>query len=692
MRYRAFISYSHADAVAASWLHRKLEGWRVPRRMRVDNPALPDKLAPVFRDREELGSAGELGPQIQGALEDSEALIVLCSPDAARSPWVDKEVRAFRASGRGERVFALIVAGEPHSGDERECFPPSLRESEPLAADLRAGKDGKELALLKLIAGLLGVPLDALRQREARRRHQRMLAVTSLALVVMLVTSFLAVQASIARQAAERRQKQAEALVGFMLGDLNDKLSEVSRLDILEGVHDHAMAYFKSLPDTDLTPEAMEQRARAYVLIGNVRRDQGHLPKAMESYAAAEKITARLAQATPQRIDRQLAHADVLTYLGLVHWYQGELDQAQASFEQARAVLLRSRGSDPDNQRLLFQLATVDNNAGHVLEGRGSIDAATVHYRQMLETTQKLVRLAPENADWQTQLGLAYNNLAKMALLQGDLAGAVAGYRADLGIETRLAQRDRRNNAQAERVVWSSGALGRTLALTGAIDEGAVALQHALDEAERLRGLEADASTYLEDIGIYASQLARLRRLQGDPDAARALAARSLAAFDALAKLDSTNLSWQRDRADALVERARLAIAGDATAAARADLHEVLVLLEPQLAQQPDDRGMLLTITAARILLAELGDANGAQAQLAPALAACDAQKSAPRDPRLRALRAELLLRLGQQPAARELASELWGEGYRDAGFAEWLRAHAIVVDDKRALAKRETH
>ena len=115
----------------------------------------------------------------------------------------------------------------------------------------------------------------------------------------MLVTSYLAVQAVIARNAAERRQKQAEALVGFMLGNLTDKLSQVSRLDIMEAVNDQAMAYFQSLPTTDVTEQSLEQRAQALVKIGNVRRDQGNLPGALQSYQAADAMAAKLAQAAP---------------------------------------------------------------------------------------------------------------------------------------------------------------------------------------------------------------------------------------------------------------------------------------------------------------------------------------------------------------------------------------------------------
>jgi len=683
VRYRAFISYSHADAVAASWLHRKLEGWRVPGRLRAENPALPPKLAPVFRDREELGSAGELGPQIQAALSESDALIVLCSPEAARSHWVDEEVRAFRASGRGDRVFALIVAGEPHSGDAHECFPPSLRESEPLAADLRPGKDGKELALLKLIAGLLGVPLDTLRQREARRRHQRMLAITSLSLVVMLVTSFLAVQASIARHAAERRQKQAEALVGFILGDLNDKLTEVSRLDIIENAHDHAMAYFQSLPEDDVTDEALQQRAKAFVQIGNVRLDQGHTAKALAAYLAAEKLSGRLARAAPADLPRQLAYADVLAYVGMAHWYLGELDAAQAGFDAASAVLLRAQKLAPRDPTLLFQLSAIDNNAGHVLEGRGRVDEASTHYRRMLGTAQELVAVDAGNVDWQNQLGLAHNNLAKMALLRGDLKGAITGYRADVAIEAALARRDARNNAQVERLLLAQGALGRTLAMAGEDSEGAALLQSAFDAAEGLHALEPDSASFAEDIPTYGTPLAGLRRLRGEEEAARTLLAKSLAITGELLAKGSENSSWQRLRADALVEQARQAHADPAQA--RSTVAAALAVLEPLRAQKPQDRGLLLSTSAAWIEAATLDGGAASVAPLRTALAACESLPGGQQDPRLRALRVQLLLALGDHERARTGAIELWRGGYREPAFVAALQRAAI--DPARAVA-----
>jgi len=695
VRYRAFISYSHGDARWAAWLHRALETYKVPRRLRdgdATHAPLPANLSPVFRDREELASANALGPQIEQALADSEALIVICSPAAAQSRWVGQEILAFKRSRPGARVLALIVDGEPHAGDARECFPDALRfelgadgvltsqAAEPLAADVRPGKDGKALALSKLVSGLLGIGLDALRQREAQRRHQRMLAITALAVAVMLVTSFLGVQAMIARQAAERRQKQAEALVDFMLGDLSDKLTEVSRLDIMAGVNDRAMAYFQSLPASDVTDEALAQRSIAFVRIGNVRLDQGLLPKALASYRAAADLSGPLAAKAPRDLARQLAHADVLAYIGMVNWYQGDLDKAQASFANAQRVLAAARALAPDNTELLFQFSTLVNNSGHVLESRGRIAEATAQYQRMREMATRLAQRTPAKPEWKTQLGLAHNNLAKMALLRGDMAGAVAGYRADVAIESELAQAAPRDNTQAEKLLIANATLGRTLALAGDLAGGATALVAAVSEARRLQSLAPDSKFFREDLGLYSSQLARVLRLKGDAPGAATAIADGLAALEPLATSDASNLGWQRELAEAISEHAEQLSAAGQTDEARARWTAALAILEPALAQHPDERATLLATLAARLGAARDADAADREALLGRVGAQLDVDADNP-DPRMRALRVQLLLLRGDDIAAERLARAMWQSGYRDAALAPVFARTRLAAD-----------
>lgn len=250
-RYHAFISYSHADEAWARWLHRAIETYTVPARLRRrPGAALPRRLFPVFRDRDELPSAAELGAVIQQALRESRALIVVCSPRAAASRWVNEEIRYFKSLGRERKVYALIVDGEPRAADPaQECFPRVLCRTlnaqgevtelpvEPIAADAREGRDGRRDGLLKLIAGLLGVGFDELRQRERQRqrwqRVQQGLAAAALLAVAVgawqWFERYTAAQA-LAQKVARLSEKGRLALLDQQTGSAAVYLAEAQRL------------------------------------------------------------------------------------------------------------------------------------------------------------------------------------------------------------------------------------------------------------------------------------------------------------------------------------------------------------------------------------------------------------------------------------------------------------------------------
>ena len=217
MKYWAFLSYSHTDKKWGDWLHRALETYRVPRRLvgkESRDGKVPQRIFPIFRDREELPVSADLSANINEALRESRYLIVICSPRSAQSRWVGEEIKNYKKLGREDRILALIVDGEPNASDGKpgfstkdECFPQALRyrwsedgelsevRSEPIAADAREGKDGKLNAKLKLLAGLLGVNYDDLKQREQERRLRRARAIGAAALVLVLIFAALAVAA-----------------------------------------------------------------------------------------------------------------------------------------------------------------------------------------------------------------------------------------------------------------------------------------------------------------------------------------------------------------------------------------------------------------------------------------------------------------------------------------------------------------
>ncbi|WP_445144551.1 TIR domain-containing protein [Dyella sp. Tek66A03] len=698
-RYRAFISYSHQDKTWADWLHKALETYAIPKRLvgqTTSAGVTPKRLAPIFRDRDELASATDLGRKVNEALGQSANLVVICSPRSATSHWVNEEVLAYKRLGRSERIFCLIVDGEPNASalpghEAEECFAPALRyqlgadgelteqPTEPIAADARPGKDGKTNAKLKLVAGILDVDFDALKRRELQRRTRRMTALATLALIVFAVTTTLAITAVIARNAAVRRQKQAEDLISFMLGDLNDKLAQVSRLDIMEAVDDHAMSYFQSLPTTDVTSEALAQRAKALEKIGSVRLDQGHLPAAMVAYQAASNIAAKLADASPEDTTRQLSNAEIWAFIGMAHWRQGQLDAAQQAFASAQSILQHARSRAPNDTQLRFQLETIDNNVGHVLEAHGRLDEATTQYREMLAIMQRLVVEQPNDTEWAAELGKAHNNLGRMALLSGDLATAVTQYADDDAIESALATRDPKDNNQRDNMLTVRAILGRTVAMTGDIKTGMDDLQQAVDIATALKAIDPNNTDFQVHVALYATQLGRLRRLNGELPAAGTLTEEALVIFIALTKQDPDNASWRREFAEAQLEQAEHSLAAGQADKALSQAESSLLTLRPLLAKQPDDRATLLATVGAKLLLAQVSaNAEVSQRLLDEALRETQSAKKGNADPRLLALRVEVLLTLGRKAEAQPAIQQLWSSGYRDAALVGVLQREQV--------------
>lgn len=273
-----FISYRHADNKEqgrqwATWLHHSIETYEVPRdligKQNERGDVIPERIYPVFRDEVELPADARLSKPIQGALERSRFLLVLSSPRARESRFVNEEIVFFqqhKAENR-DRVLAAILAGDPGALDEdlgeqgslpdsrRQCFPDPLRfemgregertgiASEPVAADFRLddGKEGytnstalrdalvesgldrstiaarvaayekrQELMLLKIIAGILGVQLGELARRDKAHQLQKIRARNRILTAAAVVFAGLAALAGWLGFVATQRGEEAK--------------------------------------------------------------------------------------------------------------------------------------------------------------------------------------------------------------------------------------------------------------------------------------------------------------------------------------------------------------------------------------------------------------------------------------------------------------------------------------------------
>ncbi len=206
IRYQAFISYAREDARIARKLHKALENYHLPLGFGASSTLLPKAergtLYPCFLDAAELRS-GALSEQIQEAIQHSGALIVLCSRLSASNEWVNAEITEFLKSHSPDRIFPVLIDDTTLvENDVEEIFPSALRLAiftkggssapmtgwQPLAADMRLGRDGFALSVLKLVAGIKKLMLRDLAERQFRRARNRRLAISfALALIVIMI-------------------------------------------------------------------------------------------------------------------------------------------------------------------------------------------------------------------------------------------------------------------------------------------------------------------------------------------------------------------------------------------------------------------------------------------------------------------------------------------------------------------------
>lgn len=531
--FRAFISYSHRDTKTAEWLHKALETYRVPKPL-IGRETVTGLIAArpgkVFRDRDELEVSADLSGKINEALTQSQFLIVLCSRASAASKWVNQEVINFKRLKGADRIIAVIVDGEPGAAampgrETEECFVPALRfkvspageltrePAEPIAADLRPGKDTKTRVRLKVVAGLLGVGLDELIRRDSQRRA-RFLFYASVAMgCASLLLAYLTVDAirsrnlAVASQAnADRKRAQAEDLIEFLIGDVRTKLEPVGRLDVLDAVGQKALAYFSALKPEEQDDEALARRARALQLLGTIASARGSQPEAERLF--------------------------------------------QESRDTAKTLLERDRTS----AQRLYEYGEALAQVATLLYKQGKYDDARKSGQEYLEVARQLNAAPDPPAAWKAQLARAWLGLGMTSSNLLDAKVALEQLETALALFTDLSQKD------AENISFLKGAgsalewIAATHYRAGAFDQAIEAGQRQVEVYDRALKLDPGNKVITKDQLIALRTLANIALNFGDSAVAVAKSEQALSIVTALTDLDPGNTDWKTDQAHILLD------------------------------------------------------------------------------------------------------------------------------------------
>jgi tetratricopeptide (TPR) repeat protein len=547
-RYRAFLSYSHRDTAWAKWLHAALERYRIDRDLvGRETPVgpVPKSLRPIFRDREEFSAGHSLSDQTLAALEASHFMIVLCSPAAAQSHYVNEEVRRFKALGRSERVIPVIVDGSA-GGTIQECFPPALRfgirpngeltekPEEPIAADARPEGDGKQIARQKTIAGLLGVQLDEIVRRADRARKRRNIFWGAVAGVFLLLTIAASGSAIYAYQKLVQSEERLDSAIEIAYGFVAEATAVSDRfgvpVDVSLALLKRGEAALNALINRGADSNSLRYRKALMLLtLSNSYHDLGRTKEALLRSVEARDLLKELVASDPRRRDWRLSLVDAEIYTGVWLEIGRQLVAALESYRNGLAIGEQLLRDEPTNVDVVPSLARLHVNLGNVQSARGLISEAMKSFTNSLDVMLQFAKQDGDSDPWEALKNYPSLNymvveatlkLSELNRARGSFAIAIDYYAKMLPFREEAAASDPESISLQLEVQDSHLNLGNALLDAGSIERALSTFRRGLSIAERLSASDPKTIAYKRQVALLKDGVGRALLAQGTLNAA----------------------------------------------------------------------------------------------------------------------------------------------------------------------------
>jgi tetratricopeptide (TPR) repeat protein len=477
----------------------------------------------VFRDDTSLSATPNLWPTIERALDESRYLILLASPEAAASPWVNKEVAWWLDRRRADTLLIAVTDGtlvwdnalSDFTWREGVPLPPALRgrfATEPKWVDLTAYRDGADIRDAKFTdlaadfaATVHGIPKEDLLSQEVRQQRRALSLAWSAASSLLI----LALAATGAGFLAYRAQRQATA--NF---ELAHRTADTLVVDIAQGLRN-----VTGMPSN--TVRQILETART----------------------TFEKLSA----SAPDDRALQYSKARMLSEFGNTYLTMGDLDTSFEAYQSALAIIQRLSAADPTNMQWQRDVSVSYIKIGAVLEKRGKPEEALKAYRDGLDITEHLAAANSGDTEWLRDLDTIHARIGDVLMTQGDLAGARRHHNLRTNYLKSIRGIDPHNKAWLLQLPSFVSQVGDSSVRYGMVDQALTLYRENLTFAEQLAASDPSNADWQRNLSISYIQIGDMLEKQGKLEEALKAYRDGLAISEHLAATDRSNTEWQRD-------------------------------------------------------------------------------------------------------------------------------------------------
>jgi serine/threonine-protein kinase len=485
-----------------------------------------------------------------------------------------------------------------------------------------------------------------------------------------------------ARDEAEARRSQAEALIDFMLTDLRERLQPLGRLDIMDALGAQALDYFAATPERDIDDQELFRRVTTMQQIGQVRLDQGDLPAAREAFDGALRVNLELVGRAPANTDWLMGLGASHYHVGYVHWRVRELDAALEHFQRYLAIATGLVERDPSNPDFLTELAYAHSNIGSVLQARGEPAAAVAQFRAMRDALVQLLAIDPDNTGWQRDLAETYNTVGYALMDQGALPEAIAEFQEEVRLKRALVALDSTNAVWRARLGTGHNYLGQALEMTGDLPAAMAQYEEAVRLWTELASFDSTNVRWRQNLAMNQQQVASVLGVSGDlVGALDRLRAVGQVRRD-LAARDPSDPVWRRDEAETYIATADVLRRLGRTAEARSTAQDALSILDALVEEGPPSNDLRhvqsSAYNVAGAIRSQAGEASSAREAWMESVRVIEPLASGLGNVRYMADLARALLHLDQVDRATPFVRRLAAAGYRESELAELAASRGV--------------